>query len=105
MGKFIIGASLIVVGVVAWRMGETLNRDAIAMALGVFFGMVAGIPIALLVAANRCPQDDETAIRAKLRAEVEQELCAEIEQYRLTVRPTAWRVVANDRQIGGGNVR
>lgn len=91
MSKIIIGASFIIVGVVAWRIGGHLDSDAIAMALGVCFGMVAGIPIALLVAvgAGRV-YADEAEQRRQIRAEVEQELRAEVEQYPLAVRPKVW---------------
>jgi len=38
-------------GFVAWRIGESLSSDAISMGLGIFFGMVAGIPASILVLA------------------------------------------------------
>lgn len=42
---------LLIGGFVAWRIGETLSSDAVSMALGIFFGMAAGIPAALMVMA------------------------------------------------------
>ena len=42
---------LVIGGVIAWRIGETLSSDAISMGLGIFFGILAGIPAALLVMA------------------------------------------------------
>jgi len=40
---------LIGVGVGAWQIGEKLSSDAVSMAVGVLFGILAGIPTALLV--------------------------------------------------------
>ena len=49
---------LVFVGVAAWRISERLSADALGMALGVFFGVLAGIPVALLViAASRRRED------------------------------------------------
>lgn len=103
MKKFLIGVSFLIVGAAGWRIGAHLSSDAIAMAVGVFFGVLAGIPIALLVAAANAarPQANESVLRAKLRAEIEAELCAAVSPYRLAVKPTVWRVVANERQISG----
>ena len=54
--------ALIVVGIVAWRIGEALSSDAISMAVGVLFGVLAGIPTALLVlVGGRRPQPIPTA--------------------------------------------
>ncbi len=54
---------LVFVGVMAWQIGEKLSSDAISMGLGVLFGMLAGLPAALLVLAGgrgrtRNRQDD-----------------------------------------------
>jgi len=38
-------------GAIAWQIGERLSSDAISMGLGVFFGVLAGVPTALLVMA------------------------------------------------------
>lgn len=100
MSKIIIGASLVLVGVVAWRIGGHLNSDAIAMALGVCFGMVAGIPIALLVVAGAGRvYHDEAEQRRQIRAEVEQEIRTEVEQCRLSERPGVWRVAEDEVQL------
>jgi len=42
-------AGLFFVGLVGWRIGATLTPDAIALAIGVLIGTLAGIPIALMV--------------------------------------------------------
>lgn len=39
---------LIVVAIVGWKIGSVLSRDTLSMALGVIFGMMAGIPAALI---------------------------------------------------------
>ena len=40
------------VGVLAWQIGSRLSTDAVGMAVGLIFGVLAGIPAALLVAAS-----------------------------------------------------
>jgi hypothetical protein len=53
MSRFIaLGAVMFVVGACAWHVGETLSSDAISLALGVLFGTLAGLPVALLVLAS-----------------------------------------------------
>lgn len=48
--KTFLGLALLVFVIVAgWRIGSTLNSDALGMAVGMFFGMLAGIPTALLL--------------------------------------------------------
>jgi hypothetical protein len=58
---------LLIGGFLAWRIGESLSSDAISMGLGIFFGMVAGIPASLLVlAASRRREyvdDDSPSVR------------------------------------------
>jgi hypothetical protein len=43
---------LIFVGVAGWRIGGSLSPDALSMAVGILFGVLAGIPAALLVLAS-----------------------------------------------------
>lgn len=54
-------AILVMLGVFAWRLGESLSSDALGMAVGMVFGILAGIPAALLVLAtsNRRRQEEE----------------------------------------------
>ncbi len=57
MKKFIAIALLIFVASAGWRLGELLSTDALGMALGVIFGMMAGIPAALIaLTASRMGQ-------------------------------------------------
>lgn len=48
---FALGA-LVFVGAIGWQIGERLSSDAIALSLGVLFGVFAGLPVALLVLAS-----------------------------------------------------
>lgn len=54
---------LVMAGVFAFVVGSRLSADAVGMAIGVLFGVLAGIPTALLVLASgrrrRAEQDDE----------------------------------------------
>jgi hypothetical protein len=45
-------ALLVILGVMTWRLGSSLSSDALGMAVGVVFGVLAGIPAALLVLAT-----------------------------------------------------
>ena len=57
MRRFLGLALLIFVAVAGWRIGEILSTDALGMALGVIFGMMAGIPAALIaLSASRMQQ-------------------------------------------------
>jgi hypothetical protein len=49
MRRFLGFALLAGVGAAAWQIGGTLSSDALSMAMGIFFGVVAGIPTALLL--------------------------------------------------------
>jgi ABC-type transport system involved in cytochrome bd biosynthesis fused ATPase/permease subunit len=51
MGKLIVFAAVLFVGVVGWRISDGLSADALGMAVGVLFGVTAGIPVALLIVA------------------------------------------------------
>lgn len=51
MRQILVLSVLLAGGVLAWRIGDTLSSDAISMGLGIFFGMLAGLPAALLVMA------------------------------------------------------
>ena len=60
-------AALVFVGVAAWRIGGQLSSDALGMAVGLLFGIMAGVPTALLVmAANRRrEQEQEDAVERR----------------------------------------
>jgi hypothetical protein len=52
-------ALLVVLGVMTWRLGASLSSDALGMAVGVVFGVLAGIPAALLVLATNSRRRQE----------------------------------------------
>jgi hypothetical protein len=52
MKRFLVLAVLVFVGAAGWRIGGSLSADALSMAVGVLFGVLAGIPTALLVMAG-----------------------------------------------------
>ena len=52
MKKVLLLIVLVFVGTAGWRIGNSLSSDAISMAVGIFFGVLAGIPTALLVLAS-----------------------------------------------------
>ena len=43
---------MIFIAAAGWQIGEALSPDALALALGVIFGMMAGIPAALIAGAG-----------------------------------------------------
>lgn len=54
MKRLIIVALLIFVGFAGWQAGGVLSSDAMGMAVGVVFGVLASLPAALLIlVANR----------------------------------------------------
>lgn len=69
-----IGLALVVfVGTAGWRIGDSLSPDALSMAVGVLFGVMAGVPTALLVMAgsrrrNREEHDAELRPRGQPHA-------------------------------------
>jgi hypothetical protein len=63
MKQLAVVTVLLVGGVLAWLLGSRLSADALGMAVGLLFGVVAGIPTALLVLASgrrrRAEAEDE----------------------------------------------
>ncbi len=52
MKKLIVLSLLVFVGVSAWSVGSRLSSDALSMGVGILFGVLAGLPTALLVLAS-----------------------------------------------------
>lgn len=52
MKRFVALALLVFVGVATWRLGSRLSSDAVGMGVGILFGVMAGLPTALLVLAS-----------------------------------------------------
>ena len=57
MKRTIATGILVIVGVLAWQIGSKLSADAIGMGVGVLFGVMAGIPTALLLLASNRRND------------------------------------------------
>ena len=67
--RTIIGiASIAFVGFLAWHIVGRLSDDAIGMGVGMVFGVLAGIPAALLVFATGGRRTDDGAYEAGYRA-------------------------------------
>ena len=58
MKYFALLIMCVFVGVVGWRIGGELSPDALGMAVGMLFGVMAGIPTALLMLASQQRRDD-----------------------------------------------
>jgi hypothetical protein len=72
MKTTVVVAVVLVIGVFAWSIANRLSADAIGMALGLGFGVLAGIPAALLVfvaSRRRAPweEEDDDAMAAHQR--------------------------------------
>ena len=70
MKTAVVVAVVLVIGVFAWSIANRLSADAIGMALGLGFGVLAGIPAALLVfvaSRRRAPweEDDDEEMAAR----------------------------------------
>ena len=50
--RLLILGVLALVGVGAWQIGNRLSTDAVGMGIGLVFGVLAGLPAALLVLAT-----------------------------------------------------
>lgn len=51
MKRVLLLVLLIFVGVAGWRAGGAISSDAMGMAVGIVFGVFAGLPVSLLVLA------------------------------------------------------
>lgn len=50
--------------VVGWKVGDKLSADALSMGIGILFGVLAGVPTALMVlAASRRAQPPERPVQ------------------------------------------
>ncbi len=59
---------VVLIGAVGWRIGGRLSPDAMGLATGVVFGVLAGLPTALLVlASNRNRGDGDESARSGRR--------------------------------------
>ncbi|MCB0132510.1 MAG: hypothetical protein KDD78_16730 [Caldilineaceae bacterium] len=60
MKKFVLLATLVFLGAVGWQIGSRLSSDAVGMGVGVLFGVMAGLPMALLVLASGRRRQEES---------------------------------------------
>lgn len=68
MRQYVGLAALVFVGIAAWRIAGQLSADALGMAVGVLFGVMAGVPTALMVMASgrrRAAEEEETTSRRR----------------------------------------
>lgn len=108
MNKLIMLGALVFVGAGVWSVGSSLSGDALAMGAGVLFGILAGLPTALLVLVATRRNDDDSRPRRdeathkelyQLRADNERlraEMDAQVRLFAATARataPTTWRVL------------
>lgn len=61
MKRFIALAIIVFLGASGWSLGQKLSADALSMGIGIFFGMLASIPAAILVLAAARRQGPERA--------------------------------------------
>jgi hypothetical protein len=68
MRQIVLVAAFIFAGVGAWRIADQLSADALGMAVGVLFGVMAGVPMALMVMASgrrRAAEGEEASTRRR----------------------------------------
>ena len=64
MKRLVLLVALAMAAILVWRVGSRLSPDAIGLATGVVFGVLAGLPTAILIlASNRNRRGDESARR------------------------------------------
>ena len=64
MKGFVLIVLMGLIGVMGWRVGNQISSDAVSMAVGVMFGVLAGVPMALMVlASSRRRQSDDDAMQ------------------------------------------
>ena len=66
MKRIALLAGLLFVSILAFRITERLSTDAIGMGLGLLFGLIAGIPTALLVLAAVRRKEETTEVSRNL---------------------------------------
>jgi hypothetical protein len=62
MKKLVIMLAIVILAGFAWLIADRLSPDAVGMALGMLFGVLAGVPTALLMMASnrrRYEEDEE----------------------------------------------
>ncbi len=82
MKKIIILGALAFIAVSVWSVGSSLSSDALSMATGILFGILAGLPTALLVLASNRRDDYDSRPRRGFGPSHEQESQRELHALR-----------------------
>lgn len=81
--RFLIGAGVVFFIAIGWQVGDKLSPDALGMAVGLVFGVMATIPAALLVlAATHRPDQPHISHRAPPQISTEQRALMEAAYWR-----------------------
>lgn len=88
MKKWLGLAVIVFVGTAGWRIGDILSPDALSMAIGVLFGVMAGVPAALLVMAGSRRRDSEER-RAQSQREMQGQMGHANQQWGMPYQPQA----------------
>ncbi len=65
MKKLIILSLVVFVAVSAWSVGNRLSSDALSMGVGILFGVLAGLPTALLVLASNRRREESSEMGSR----------------------------------------
>lgn len=88
MKKWFGLAIVVFVGTAGWRVGDILSPDALSMGVGVLFGVLAGIPTALLVMAGSRRRNEENS-RAQSQREMQGQMGGAPYQWGMPHQPQA----------------
>lgn len=103
MRKLVGISFLLFVCAAGWKIGEHMSTDALGLALGVIFGMMAGIPAALIALSAR-PKEVHNHYHAPAPQKAQEEPQKAITGPRYTVVMPSLPV-RESKQIGGRNER
>ena len=82
MKQWIGLALLVFVGTAGWRIGNALSPDALSMAVGVLFGVMAGVPTSILImASSRRRNVEEASTRDRQAASMQHYFPQHAQQY------------------------
>lgn len=59
MKRIVLLVVVMFIAFVGWRISESISSDALGLAIGVVFGVLAGLPTALLVLASNRRRESE----------------------------------------------
>ena len=73
MKYFALPIMCVFVGVVGWRIGGELSPDALGMAVGMLFGVMAGIPTVLILLASQRRPDGHSSRSERPQHQIQQQ--------------------------------